>query len=214
MCGCIHDEPKTLITTIDSRQHADATRTCVRWSSSAARGWGMPTNAGAAHSAHGGDRHRYIVGAAPRTAACVRTSCFADNRPHAALFLAPAWACNHRHLRLPLHVPLEPAVPEPATHTHALGRHYPQTWHVRQRKPASLRGCARMCTAQALPRAHLPMPAAGKSAQQPGWNSTARDPWCPPRPGGALQHHWVPPWPLPLPLRWLSALHARCKKLG
>ena len=116
MCGCIHDEAKTLIATIDSRQHADATRKCVRWSSSAARGWGMPTNAGAAHSAHGGDRHRYIVGAAPRTTVCVRTSCFADNRPHAALFLAPAWACNHRHLRLSLHVPLDPAVPEPATH--------------------------------------------------------------------------------------------------
>ena len=123
MCGCIHDEAKTLIATIDSRQHADATRKCVRWSSSAARGWGIPTNAGAAHSAHGGDRHRSIVDIALRITICVRTSCFADNRPHVALFLAPAWACNHRHLRLPLHVPLEPAVPEPATHTHALG-HY------------------------------------------------------------------------------------------
>ena len=40
MCGCIHDEAKTLIATIDSRQHAGATRKCVRWSSSAARGWG------------------------------------------------------------------------------------------------------------------------------------------------------------------------------
>ena len=107
-----------------------------------------------------------------------------------------------------------PPVPGPATHTHALGRHHAPTWLVRQRKPTSRHGCACMCTARALPCAHLPMPAAGEPAHQAGWDSTVRDPWCPPRPGGTLQHCWAPPRPLPLPLRRLFVPRAPCQKLG
>ena len=84
-------------------------------------GVGVPTIAGTMRSAQEGDGQRHIVVIAHRSTVCVRTSCSIDNRQHVAPFLAPAWACNHRHLRLPVHVPLKPAVPVPATHTHAQG---------------------------------------------------------------------------------------------
>ena len=128
----------------------------------------VPTITGTMRSAQGGDGQRHIVVMAHRSTVCVRTSCSIDNRQHVAPFLAPAWACNHRHLRLPLHVPLKPAVPVPATHTRAQGLRNPPTWYVRQRKPTSLHGCACMCTVLALQCAHLPMPAAGKSAHNTG----------------------------------------------
>ena len=128
----------------------------------------MPTIVGAMRSAQGGDRQRRIVVTAHRSTACARTSCPINNKQHVAPFLAPAWVCNHRHLCLQPHVPLKPAVPVPATHTHTQGLCNPPAWHVRQRKPANLHGCACMCTVLALQCAHLPMPAAGKSAHNTG----------------------------------------------
>ena len=153
----------------------------------------MLINASAARSAQGGDRSCCIVVTALRRTVCVRTSCFTDSRPHLMPFLrqlerATTGVC------CPLSMcRLTPPVPDPATHTHSLGRHHPPPSHARQRKPTSLHCCACMCTARALLCAHLPMPAAGEPAHQAGWDSTVRDPWCPPRPGGTLQHHWVPP---------------------
>ena len=124
---------------------------------------------------------------------CVLASCFTDSRPHLTPFLrqlerATTGVCASRSM-----CRWTPPVPGPATHTHALGRHHAPTWPARQRKPTSRHGCACMCTARALPCAHLPMPAAGESAHQAGWAPTARDALCLPRPGGALQRHWVPP---------------------
>ena len=103
-----------------------------------------------------------------RSTVCILTSCFTDSRPHLTPFLrqlerATTGVCASRSM-----CRWTPPVPGPATHTHALGRHHAPTWLVRQRKPTSRHGCACMCTARALPCAHLPMPAAGESAHQAG----------------------------------------------
>ena len=132
--------------------------------------WGeeLLINPSAAHIAQAGDRWCCIVVTALRSTVCVLTSYFTDSRPHLTPFLrqlerATTGVCASRSM-----CRWTPPVPGPATHTHALGRHHAPTWAIRQRKPTSLHGCACMCTARALPCAHLPMPAAGESAHQAG----------------------------------------------
>ena len=78
----------------------------------------MPTIAGAAYSAQGGNEQRHIVTMALRSTASVCTGCSTGYMPRVAPFLAPAWECNHRYLHLLLNVPLGPAMPMPATQKH------------------------------------------------------------------------------------------------